>query len=147
MDNLAALADAPTTEIRTVLRRLAKAELPTREHLTADEVERLIEAAKRNRYGGSARVSSPEDPPSVAGRQFGPSKKLSRLAVRSASSKSSSRLNILRDTRAKLSSQSMSRVQPGTLAYYPALGLPISPTPRHSTDWLLSIAMGSLFIC
>src|ERR1700730_18380393 len=32
-------------------RRPPNAELRTREHLTADEVERLIEAAKDNRYG------------------------------------------------------------------------------------------------
>jgi type 1 fimbriae regulatory protein FimB/type 1 fimbriae regulatory protein FimE len=43
---------SPTTEYRTVmLRRPPNAELRTREHLTADEVERLIEAAKDNRYG------------------------------------------------------------------------------------------------
>lgn len=32
-------------------RRLPNRELRTREHLTADEIERLIEAAKGNRYG------------------------------------------------------------------------------------------------
>jgi integrase len=43
---------SPTTENRTVtpLRR-PNAELRTREHLTADEVEALMTAAKRNRYG------------------------------------------------------------------------------------------------
>jgi integrase len=43
---------APTTENRTVIpQRPPNAELRTREHLTADEVETLIEAAKANRYG------------------------------------------------------------------------------------------------
>jgi integrase len=43
---------SPTTENRTVRpRRPPNAELRTREHLTADEVERLIEAAKDNRHG------------------------------------------------------------------------------------------------
>ena len=43
---------APSTVNRTVTpRRLPNKELRTREHLTADEVERLIEAAKTNRYG------------------------------------------------------------------------------------------------
>ncbi len=42
----------PTTENRTVpLRRPKNADLRTREHLTVDEVERLIETAKNNRYG------------------------------------------------------------------------------------------------
>jgi integrase len=42
----------PTTENRTVTpRRAANAQLRTREHLTADEVEKLIETAKANRYG------------------------------------------------------------------------------------------------
>jgi integrase len=42
----------PTTENRTVaLRRPKNGALRTREHLTIDEVERLIEAAKSNRYG------------------------------------------------------------------------------------------------
>jgi integrase len=42
----------PPTENRTVtLRRRKNGELRTREHLTIDEVERLIEAAKTNRYG------------------------------------------------------------------------------------------------
>jgi type 1 fimbriae regulatory protein FimB/type 1 fimbriae regulatory protein FimE len=43
---------APTTENRTVAPRRAKnGTLRTREHLTVDEVDRLIEAAKANRYG------------------------------------------------------------------------------------------------
>jgi integrase len=43
---------APTTENRTVTpRRPKNGALRTREHLTTDEVERLIEAAKTNRYG------------------------------------------------------------------------------------------------
>ena len=43
---------AAPTENRTVIpRRRKNADLRTREHLTADEVERLIEAAKGNRYG------------------------------------------------------------------------------------------------
>ncbi len=42
---------APATENRTVTRRRKNADLRTREHLTADEVERLIEATKDNRYG------------------------------------------------------------------------------------------------
>jgi type 1 fimbriae regulatory protein FimB/type 1 fimbriae regulatory protein FimE len=42
----------PTTENRTVsVRRPRNGALRTREHLTIDEVERLIEAAKNNRYG------------------------------------------------------------------------------------------------
>src|ERR1700687_5470682 len=42
----------PTTENRTVTPRRGKnGDIRTREHLTADEVERLIEAAKDNRYG------------------------------------------------------------------------------------------------
>jgi type 1 fimbriae regulatory protein FimB/type 1 fimbriae regulatory protein FimE len=42
----------PTTENRTVsLRRPRNGTLRTREHLTTDEVDRLIEAAKSNRYG------------------------------------------------------------------------------------------------
>jgi integrase len=42
----------PPTENRTVtLRRRKNGELRTREHLTIDEVERLIHAAKSNRYG------------------------------------------------------------------------------------------------
>ena len=40
----------PATENRTV-RRKSNAELRTREHLTPDEVERLIGAAKGNRHG------------------------------------------------------------------------------------------------
>jgi hypothetical protein len=43
MENSSSLAIAPATVNRTVRRR--NAELRTREHLTADEVERLIEAA------------------------------------------------------------------------------------------------------
>ncbi|MFZ3354707.1 MAG: tyrosine-type recombinase/integrase [Xanthobacteraceae bacterium] len=43
---------APATENRTVItRRRKNADLRTREHLTADEVECLIEAAKDNRHG------------------------------------------------------------------------------------------------
>jgi type 1 fimbriae regulatory protein FimB/type 1 fimbriae regulatory protein FimE len=46
---------APTTEKQTVApdmaRRRPNAELRSREHLTADEVERLIAAAKDGRYG------------------------------------------------------------------------------------------------
>ncbi|MFZ2079753.1 MAG: hypothetical protein WAV38_24520 [Xanthobacteraceae bacterium] len=43
---------APATENRTVTQRRPKnGALRTREHLTVDEVERLIEAAKTNRYG------------------------------------------------------------------------------------------------
>ena len=42
----------PATENRTVVpRRRKNADIRTREHLTKDEVERLIEAAKTNRYG------------------------------------------------------------------------------------------------
>jgi integrase len=43
---------ASTTENRTVApRRPKNGDIRTREHLTTDEVERLIEAAKTNRYG------------------------------------------------------------------------------------------------
>jgi len=43
---------APTTENRTVTpRRPKNGALRTREHLTIDEVERLIEATKNNRHG------------------------------------------------------------------------------------------------
>jgi type 1 fimbriae regulatory protein FimB/type 1 fimbriae regulatory protein FimE len=43
---------APTTDNRTVApRRPKNGDLRTREYLTIDEVERLIEAAKNNRYG------------------------------------------------------------------------------------------------
>jgi integrase len=43
---------APTTENLTVTPRRAPNEhLRTREHLTADEVEKLIEAVRQNRYG------------------------------------------------------------------------------------------------
>jgi integrase len=45
------LAIAPTTEVRTVPLRLPNSALRTREHLTLAEVEKLIEAAKRNRWG------------------------------------------------------------------------------------------------
>ena len=41
----------PTNEKRTVGRRKANAQYRTREHLTEREVERLVEAAKDNRYG------------------------------------------------------------------------------------------------
>ena len=51
MENLPTPMASPTTVNRTVPRRLANSTLRTREHLTADEVERLIEAAKRNRHG------------------------------------------------------------------------------------------------
>jgi integrase len=52
MDNSSPLAITPATENRTVapLRR-PNAALRTREHLTTDEVERLIEAASANRQG------------------------------------------------------------------------------------------------
>ncbi len=46
-----ALAITLTTDIRTVPLRLPNAALRTREHLTLAEVERLIETAKRNRWG------------------------------------------------------------------------------------------------
>ena len=43
---------APSTENRTVTpRRRRNSELRTREHLTEREIERLIDAAKRNRRG------------------------------------------------------------------------------------------------
>jgi integrase len=41
----------PTTVNRTVPRRPPNSELRTREHLTPDEVEKVIEAAKDNRHG------------------------------------------------------------------------------------------------
>ena len=42
----------PTTEKRTVTpQRASNAHLRTREHLTADEVEKLIETVRQNRYG------------------------------------------------------------------------------------------------
>jgi hypothetical protein len=42
----------PATENRTVTpKRAPNADLRTREHLTAEEVEKLIEAAKGNRHG------------------------------------------------------------------------------------------------
>jgi integrase len=49
MENSFSLAIAPATVNRTV--RRPNAELRTREHLTADEVERLIESASSNRQG------------------------------------------------------------------------------------------------
>ena len=49
----------PTTENRTVTPRRGKnGDLRTREHLTIDEVERLIEATKTNRYARVACHSS-----------------------------------------------------------------------------------------
>ena len=50
MDNSNAALIAPATINRTVLRR-PNAELRTREHLTTDEVEKLIEIAASNRQG------------------------------------------------------------------------------------------------
>jgi integrase len=50
MDNSVAVAIAPAILNRTVLRK-PNVELRTREHLTADEVERLIETASANRQG------------------------------------------------------------------------------------------------
>jgi integrase len=50
MDNSVAAAIAPAIVNRTVLRK-PNAELRSREHLTADEVERLIETASANRQG------------------------------------------------------------------------------------------------
>jgi integrase len=50
MDNSNAALIAPAIVNRTVLRR-ANAELRTREHLTTDEVEKLIEIAASNRQG------------------------------------------------------------------------------------------------
>src|SRR5437588_9622749 len=49
MDNSSAAMIAPATENRTV--RRPNDQLRTREHLTADEVERLIDAASSNRQG------------------------------------------------------------------------------------------------
>src|SRR5437588_7041162 len=49
MDNSSAAMIAPATENRTV--RRPNDQLRTREHLTADEVERLIEIASANRQG------------------------------------------------------------------------------------------------
>jgi integrase len=46
-----ALAQAPTTENRTVPLRLPNSALRTREHLTLAEVEKLIAAARGNRWG------------------------------------------------------------------------------------------------
>jgi type 1 fimbriae regulatory protein FimB/type 1 fimbriae regulatory protein FimE len=48
MGNVVALREAPR---RKTPRRQPNAELRTREHLTTQEVERLIEAAKANRHG------------------------------------------------------------------------------------------------
>jgi integrase len=50
MDNSNAALIAPATINRTVLRR-PNAELRTREHLTTDEVEKLIDSASSNRQG------------------------------------------------------------------------------------------------
>jgi integrase len=50
MENPAFPPTSPTTVNRTVLRR-PNAQLRTREHLTTDEVERLIETATANRQG------------------------------------------------------------------------------------------------
>jgi hypothetical protein len=47
MGNVVALRESPE---RQLPRRQPNAELRTREHLTQAEVERLIEAAKANRY-------------------------------------------------------------------------------------------------
>jgi len=41
----------PTTAKRTVPRRLPNAQLRTREYLTPDEVEKLLDAARENRHG------------------------------------------------------------------------------------------------
>jgi hypothetical protein len=49
MDNSVAVAVAPAIVNRTV--RRPNAELRTREHLTADEVEKLIDCASANRQG------------------------------------------------------------------------------------------------
>jgi integrase len=49
MDNPALPPTSPATENRTV--RRPNAQLRTREHLTTDEVERLIETATANRQG------------------------------------------------------------------------------------------------
>jgi integrase len=51
MDTTPALR-APTTDNRTVPLRRPNAELRTREHLTKEEVEKLIEVAGANRAGG-----------------------------------------------------------------------------------------------
>jgi integrase len=52
MDNSPLAPQPPTTANRTVPLRRPNAELRTREHLTKDEVERLIETAAGNRAGG-----------------------------------------------------------------------------------------------
>ena len=52
MINAARSVNAPSIENRTVLRRRAKnSELRTREYLTRQEVDELIDAARGNRYG------------------------------------------------------------------------------------------------
>jgi integrase len=51
MDNSSPLAVAPATVNCTVALRRPNAELRTREHLTTDEVEKLIDCASRNRQG------------------------------------------------------------------------------------------------
>lgn len=51
MENLTLEIAAPIEAKRTVPLRLANIELRKREYLTADEVERLIEAARKNRHG------------------------------------------------------------------------------------------------
>ena len=52
MDNSPLAPQSPTTDNRTVPLRRPNAELRTREHLTKDEVEKLIEGAGANRAGG-----------------------------------------------------------------------------------------------
>jgi integrase len=52
MDNSPLALRSPATVNRTVSLRRPNAELRTREHLTKDEVERLIETAGANRAGG-----------------------------------------------------------------------------------------------
>jgi integrase len=51
MDNSNAVLIAPSTVNCTVTLRKPNAELRTREHLTTDEVEKLIDCASRNRQG------------------------------------------------------------------------------------------------
>jgi integrase len=51
MDNPSAALIAPSTVNCTVVLRRPNAELRTREHLTTDEVEKLIDAASGNRQG------------------------------------------------------------------------------------------------
>jgi hypothetical protein len=51
---------APSIENRTVTpTRLPNAALRTREHLTEAEVERLMDAARQNRWGASGRHDAP----------------------------------------------------------------------------------------